>query len=385
MEQSEEHLVIGNRIRALDQRPHGQATISVSALPRHVCILGTTGAGKSTTAAVICLELARLKKPLLIIDRTGEYAELLAPARPKVMRPGDNLAMSLFDPKGDYDQSHAEEWISLLDDFSHASYGVGLSPLQQRVLRETFDTYFHGTRRPLSVHVLLERVQRAEANSTELRGWAESLEALISKLWPMTYGIMGKTVDSIRRDFDVAELFEPGVTVVDLSPLPDDRAKNMLSQIILKEVDEETRRRGVSENIRLVVVLDEAQHLAPSERGYVSMPERFAMELRKYGVSLVLCASRPSLVSKNVVANCNTLIGHMLNNQTDIEAAAGFFIGTGVGDQLRRLPVGVAMLQGNHPEPKEALMVKIRWRDRSSVLTGDLLNNALHVTTEQGQ
>jgi DNA helicase HerA-like ATPase len=359
MEPASPHLVIGERIRTLDPRPQGEATIPIDALTRHVCILGTTGSGKSTTAAVICLELGRLKIPTLVLDRTGEYKDLLSSIEPRVLTPGKDLTMSLFDPRGDYNPRHAEEWISLLDDFSHVSYGVGLSPLQARVLREAFDEYFHGTRRPLPVHELLARLRQAEEESSELRGWAESMEAIISRLWPMTYGAMGKTVNSAQRSFTVGELFEPRVTVVDLSSLPDDRAKNMLSQIILKEVYEETKKGGKSDDVRLVVVLDEAQHLAPSEKGYASMPERFAMELRKYGFSLVLCASRPSLVSQNVIANCNTLISHMLNNQADIESAAGFFVGSGVGEQLRRLPVGVAMLQENHPEPKDSLRVRI--------------------------
>jgi DNA helicase HerA-like ATPase len=367
METAADELVIGDRVRTLDPHAMGEATIPVAALPRHICILGTTGSGKSNTAAVICLELGRLKMPTLVLDRTGEYKDLLSSLEPHVLTPGKDLTMSLFDPRGDYTPRHAEEWISLLDDFSHVNYRVGLSPLQARVLREAFDGYFHGTRRPLPVSELLARLRRAEDESSELRGWAESMEALISKLWPMTYGAMGKTVNSAPHSLEVGELFEPRVTVVDLSQLPDDRAKNMLSQIILKDVYDETRRRGKSDAVRLAVVLDEAQHLAPSEEGYASMPERFAMELRKYGFSLILCASRPSLVSENVIANCNTLISHMLNNKADIEATAGFFVGSGVGDQLRKLPVGVAMMQGNHPEPKDSVRVRVRraWVGRS--------------------
>lgn len=131
-------------------------------------------------------------------------------------------------------------------------------------MREAFETYFHGTRRPLAVNDLLARIQRMEATS-ELSGWAESMEALVSKLWPMTYGVLGKPVNSASGTFDVRELFEPPVTIVYLSTLPDDGAKNMLSQIILKEVYDETKKRGKSETVRLAVVLDEAQHLPPFE------------------------------------------------------------------------------------------------------------------------
>lgn len=98
-----------------------------------------------------------------------------------------------------------------------------------------------------------------------MSGWAESMEALVSKLWPMTYGVLGKPVNSASGTFDVRELFEPPVTIVYLSTLPDDGAKNMLSQIILKEAYDETKKRGKSETVRLAVVLDEAQHLPPFE------------------------------------------------------------------------------------------------------------------------
>jgi len=170
---SNECIILGGRVRALDPRPRGEVSIPVEALTRHVCILGTTGSGKSTTAAIICLELARLKIPALVLDRTGEYAELLSSIKPWVLRPGENLRVSLFDPKGVYTHQHTDEWISLLDHFSHVNYGVGLSALQERVLREAFETYFHGTRRPLAVLELVARVQRMEAESSELSGWAE--------------------------------------------------------------------------------------------------------------------------------------------------------------------------------------------------------------------
>ncbi|MDG6993672.1 MAG: ATP-binding protein, partial [Nitrososphaerota archaeon] len=100
------------------------------------------------------------------------------------------------------------------------------------------------------------------------------------------------------------------------------------------------------------------------------------MELRKYGFSLVVCASRPSLLSQNVIANSNTLICHMLNNETDLEAAAGFFVGSNVKDSLRRLPVGVGMLQVNHPEPKDAVRVRIDTDGQRKNVLGDLVVGA---------
>ena len=352
-------VILGDLLRTLDPTPRGVVALQLDAFRRHVAILGTTGSGKSTTAAIIAAELDRLGIPTVILDRTGEYAEMLSSVNPTVLTPGEHLSVPPFDPHGEFTGAHVDEWTSLLDHYSRVSYGVGLSPLQNRVLRDAFETYFHGTQRPLTVRDLVYRLQEAEKEFFKLRGWVESIEALISKLWPMTHGAMGRAVDARSSQFEVGSLFEGRTTVVDLSGLPDDRTRNLLSQVLLKEVYDETRKRGRTESLRLVMVIDEAQNLAPAARDYTGMPERFAMELRKYGFSLVVCASRPSLLSQNVIANSNTLVCHMLNNEPDIEAAAAFFIGSGVGDSLRKLPVGVGMLQVNHPEPRDAIRVRM--------------------------
>ena len=130
----------------------------------------------------------------------------------------------------------------------------------------------------------------------------------------------------------------------------------------MKQVYEEARRRGkpTGDAISLVFVIDEAHHVCPNMRDYISIPERCAIELRKYGFSLITCATRPMLVSPNIIANSNTLISHMLNNADDIDAAAGFFMGgASVKDSLRRLTVGEAMVQINSPRPLSPIRCKV--------------------------
>jgi hypothetical protein len=76
-----------------------------------------------------------------------------------------------------------------------------------------------------------------------------------------------------------------------------------------------------------------------------------------------VCATRPSLVSPNIIANSNTLISFMLNNQDDVDAVAGFLVGGArdahVKETLRGLPVGEALVQLNHPQPREAAKCRI--------------------------
>ncbi len=172
----------------------------------------------------------------------------------------------------------------------------------------------------------------------------------------------GSDFQPVHSTFNVAQLFEPILTVIDLSVLPDDNARNLLSQVVLKQVFEEARKRAkpTGDAISLVFVIDEAHHVCPNMRDYISIPERCAIELRKYGFSLITCATRPMLVSPNIIANSNTLISHMLNNTDDIDAAAGFFMGgTSVKDSLRRLSVGEAMVQINAPRPLNPVRCRV--------------------------
>ncbi len=356
-------LRIGDELYVMDRKTKGPAFIPLDALRRHVCILGTTGSGKTTSAAIICRALAEQGVSVAIIDRTGEYVELLQdlPDR-SVLRPGENLTIALFrltDAK--HLSSQLEDWISILDHFFHVSYYCGLSPLQTRVLREVLAEYYHGTKDTLTISALISKLDHYKRRVKDLNGWLESIEAVISRLYPLTVDLVGSTLDRPYDTFQVGQLFGSGLTIADLSSLPDDRAKNLISQVILKQLYDAIKRSGRSSDLRLVAVVDEAQHLAPHEESYISIPERCAIELRKYGLSLIVCATRPSLISSNIIANSNTLITHMLNNGNDIERVAGFLVGNlaSLKNLLRLQPVGHALVQVNHPTPLPAAFCRM--------------------------
>ena len=358
-------MVVGEELLMLNSQPKGQARFALDTLTTHICLLGTTGSGKSTSAKILCLELHRCGIPILILDRTGEYAEGLAePCKATVLEPGENLSVALFSRREEEELAfQIEDWLSLLDHFYHVSYSAAISPLQGRVLREVLERYYHGTRQTLTVSSLIGELEGYERKVQGLNGWAEGIEAVISRLWPLTVGKVGATFDRSYSTFKTEQLFEPGlVTIIDLSSLPDDRARNLLSQVILKQVYDAVRRRGGKKATgpSLMTLLDEAQHLAPNRHDYIGIPERCAIELRKYGFSLMTCATRPTLISPNIIANSNTLISHMLNNQEDISIVSSFLIGgSSVKETLRKLQVGEALVQVNYPRPKNAMYCRM--------------------------
>jgi type IV secretory pathway VirB4 component len=215
----------------MSPEPKGEVRLPLSSLARHVHITGTTGSGKSTTAKVICAGLAENHIPTVVLDRTGEYAEAFAGSEKGVLivKPGDDLSIALFDfEEGDLETQIAG-WLSLLNHFYLVCYEQELSPLQGRLLRQVLADHYHGSKKVLTITELIYGLEYLMEKNEDKGGWPESLEAAISRLWPLTIAKVGATFNRSYSTFKVGQLFEPNLTIIDLSVLPDDNARNLLS------------------------------------------------------------------------------------------------------------------------------------------------------------
>ncbi|MBC7091363.1 MAG: ATP-binding protein [Nitrososphaeria archaeon] len=145
-----------------------------------------------------------------------------------------------------------------------------------------------------------------------------------------------------------------GLTVIDLSVLPTDEAKNFLTNIVCDRVYRLGRRLEPSNKLKLLLLVDEAHNIAPHILNYIGVLEKIAIELRKYGVSLATVSTRPSLVSKNIIANSNLIISHALISNEDIRLVLNYMVNELEQEQyihlLRTLDVGEALVQANLPE-----------------------------------
>jgi hypothetical protein len=88
--------------------------------------------------------------------------------------------------------------------------------------------------------------------------------------------------------------------------------------------------------------------------------------LRKYGFSLITIATRPSLVSPNILSNSNTIICHMLTSDRDIEAVTNYFVegshNSAMKHNIRTLTTGHAFVQLNFPKPTHSIQCSIGTR-----------------------
>jgi DNA helicase HerA-like ATPase len=352
--------------------------VPLIAFRRHVCILGKSGAGKSVTGMILAQQLSK-HCSVLVLDRTGEFANSLGhlPGT-TVYEPGRNLIVSPFTADNDDPEVSAasdfadeiEQGISLMEHYLQVSVGTGLTPLQARVLREALQSCFSPSSSTVRIRDLIEALRVIQERKRGMKGWPESVEAVISRLHPFSVGRLSGVFDVDSPASDPDQFFKPGLSIINLDPLETDQAKNLLSQTIASQLSTHGRRMGITQDLRFVLIVDEAHHISPNLRNYLSVLERYALELRKYGMGLVVIATRPTLISENILANCNTVICHQLTGSKDIDLALNYMVSKLEVDrflsEFRLLEVGEGLAQLN--DAKNPNPVKFR-----AVVSSDLL------------
>ena len=344
-----------------------EVKIPLTEFRRHVCILGKSGAGKSVTGMILAKQLSQ-HCSVLVLDRTGEFAASLGHVPgAKVYEPGRNFTVSPFSsdqpPASKRDSSdEIERAVSLMEHYLQVSIGTGLTPLQARVFREAMAHCLSSLTPAASISQLIGTLRMMQMRLRGMKGWAESVEAVISRLHPFSVGRLAGVFDADSPSLETKKLFEPGLNIINLEPLDTDEAKNLLGQTIASQVSGYGRRLGITHELRFVLVVDEAHHISPNQRNYLSVLERYALELRKYGMGLVVIATRPTLINENILANCNTVICHQLTGSKDIDLALNYMVTRLEEDrflsEVRLLDVGEAMAQLN--DSRTANPIKFR-------------------------
>jgi hypothetical protein len=114
------------------------------------------------------------------------------------------------------------------------------------------------------------------------------------------------------------------------------------------------KRLEPSNRLKLAIFVDEAHNIAPHIPNYIGVLEKIAIELRKYGISLTTVSTRPTLISKNIIANSNLIIAHSLTSNEDIKLVLNYMVNELEQESyihdMRTLDVGEAFVQANLPE-----------------------------------
>jgi DNA helicase HerA-like ATPase len=340
-------------------------------ITKHIGILAKTGTGKSYVTGVLLEELAEKEVPVVVIDPHGEYysltkantnkEELKYLERFRIKAKDYKSSVQLYNLQGSKglklnSKLSAEEIFQMVPTkLSSGQKGVLYSALKNLEGRD---------------YVLRDIIDEVSVNKSQSK-W---------NLMSMLEFLENTKIFSTKPTLP-SELVKPGkITIIDLKD-----AKPEIQQIVVLKLAEElftAKKYGKIPSFLFVV--EESHNFCP-ERGFGEVASSrilrtIASEGRKFGMGLCIITQRPARVDKSVLSQCNTQIILKVTNPNDLKAITESVEGVtpGMREEIRDLPIGVAMIVGATDQP---LMTDIRIR--RSQHGGEAVK--LTATTEQDE
>jgi hypothetical protein len=280
-------------------------------LKRHVAVLGMTGSGKSTTAAVIVRQVAEMGLPALVLDWHNEYADVIRRVGGEVISPG--MGEFAINPVSAPSAGDPAEHIAMVTDiftdiyhFTHPQAYMFRNAMQKCV----------GESSEEEVPCISSLVRTIEAYPLRSAYDNETKVALLRRLVPLTQGQAGRALNA-PSSATVDELLGKALCV-ELGHMRDSQTKSIFSDILLKMIYEHRiQRKSGLEHLSLV---EEARNLAPARRPEdpPSVGERMISELRKFGEAMLFVAQFPTQVAPEIIKNSGVRVIHRVAWPEDV-------------------------------------------------------------------
>ena len=321
------HVSIGTVYPTRDIR----ATLYVdSMLGKHFALVGSTGTGKSTSAALILHKICDLAPEghIVMIDPHGEYSAAFK---------GNGQILDVTNLQMPYWLMNFEEHCEVFLTTSGSERQIDAdilakcllmarskSRLGQEIAKLTVDAPIPYLLSDLTNLIGLEMGKMDRAGDTapymRLKTKIDEIKA------DPRYGFMfsGMLVADTMASF-LARIFRlPGdgrpISIVDVSGVPSDITAVVVAVLSRMTFDFAIWSRNEAQR-PILLVCEEAHRYIPAGNENSSsvgrILGRIAKEGRKYGVSLGLITQRPSDLAEGVLSQCGTIIAMRLNNERD--------------------------------------------------------------------
>lgn len=300
-------------------------------LGKHFALLGSTGTGKSTAAALILHRICDIAPQghIVMIDPHGEYSSAFQDNG--ALYDVSNLAMPYWLMNFD---EHCEVFVTSSGADRQTDCDIlakcllsarAKNRLADGKVKVTVDSPI-----PYMLSDLLSNLQNemgkldkstSSAPYMRLKGKIEELKTDPRYNFMFSGMLVGDTMtDFIARIFRLPGNGKP-ISIIDVSGVPSDITATVVA--VLSRMVFDFAIWGRNETSKpILLVCEEAHRYIPSdrvsERSVVrDVLSRIAKEGRKYGVSLGLITQRPSDLSEGVLSQCGTIISMRLNNERD--------------------------------------------------------------------
>lgn len=322
------HVEIGHVYPTKDIR----AALYVDAmLGKHFALLGSTGTGKSTAAALILHRICELAPQghVVMVDPHGEYASAFK--NTGALYDVSNLQMPYWLMNF---EEHCEVFLTTSGSDRQVDADIlakcilqakGKNRLAQEIGKLTVDAPVPYLLSDLANIIQLEMGKMDKATDTapylRLRSKIDEIKA------DPRYAFMfsGMLVADTMADF-LARIFRlPGdgkpISIIDVSGVPSE-ITSVVVAVLSRMVFDFAIWSREEQKRPILLVCEEAHRYVPNERNadgssVARILSRIAKEGRKYGVSLGLITQRPSDLAEGVLSQCGTILSMRLNNERD--------------------------------------------------------------------
>ena len=300
-------------------------------LGKHFALLGSTGTGKSTSAALILHKICDIAPEghIVMIDPHGEYSAAFK--NNGALFDVNNLAMPYWMMNF---AEHCEIFVtSTGDDKQIDSDILARCLLQARSknrIAETIGKLTVDAPIPYLLSDLTNIIQNemgkldkatSSAPFMRLKSKIDELKADPRYNFMFSGMLVGDTMaDFVGKIFRLPSNGKP-ISIIDVSGVPSDITSTVVAVLSRLVFDYAIWSRNEPQR-PILLVCEEAHRYIPSDRiakdsAVRSILERIAKEGRKYGVSLGLITQRPSDLAEGVLSQCGTIISMRLNNDRD--------------------------------------------------------------------
>ncbi|MEM1133972.1 MAG: DUF87 domain-containing protein [Pseudomonadota bacterium] len=299
-------------------------------LGKHFALLGSTGTGKSTSAALILHRICDIAPQghIVMIDPHGEYSAAFTTNG--ALYDVSNIAMPYWLMNFD---EHCEVFITSegadrqvdCDILARALLAArSRNRIAQSIGKLTVDSPV-----PYLLSDLLANIQDAmgkldksssSAPFMRIKTKIEEIKADPRYAFMFSGMLVGDTMaDFISKIFRLPSEGKP-ISIIDVSGVPSDITSTVVAVLSRLVFDYAIWSRNEPQR-PVLLVCEEAHRYIPAndvEKSVVrDVLSRIAKEGRKYGVSLGLITQRPSDLAEGVLSQCGTIISMRLNNDRD--------------------------------------------------------------------
>jgi uncharacterized protein len=300
-------------------------------LGKHFALLGSTGTGKSTSAALILHRICDMAPEghIVMIDPHGEYSAAFK--NNGALFDVNNLAMPYWLMNF---EEHCEVFVTSSGDDRQMDCDIlakcilqakAKNRIAESIGKLTVDAPIPYLLSDLTNIIQNEMGRLDKASSSapflRLKGKIEEMKADPRYNFMFSGMLVGDTMaEFLSKIFRLPSNGKP-ISIIDVSGVPSDITSTVVAVLSRMVFDFAIWSRNEPQR-PILLVCEEAHRYIPSDRvagrsAVRNILERIAKEGRKYGVSLGLITQRPSDLAEGVLSQCGTIISMRLNNDRD--------------------------------------------------------------------